>query len=472
MMTGREEEQSRLRKAYESEHSEFVVVYGRRRVGKTFLVRESFNYKFTFQHTGLAGKSTRQQLHSFQLSLRSQGFGRAPLPANWLEAFDMLAGLVSLSRAKKKVVFIDEMPWMDAPKSSFLPALEQFWNGFASARKDVLLIVCGSATSWITRKLLRNRQGLHNRVTCRIHLQPFTLHECECYARQQRLGMSRHQLMEGYMALGGIPYYWSLLDREKSLALNIDRLFFSRGGELRGEYAELYASLFHHPEKYLAVIEALGRRKAGLSRAEIVRESGLPENGKLTEVLDDLESCGFIRKYGHIGMKAKNALFQLTDCYTLFYFQFIDGNTVNDEHFWSKSIDTGAYNSWCGLAFERVCLLHSRQIKTRLGVAGVISSEYAWWAAGEDGKRGAQADLLIDRSDGVINLCEMKFTKTPYKISAADDAAMRNRQACFVEDTRTRKAVHLTLVSAQGVERNAYSDEVQAIIVGDDLFTE
>ena len=471
MLIGREEERQRLLKAYESDHSEFVVVYGRRRVGKTF-IRETFNYKFTFQHVGLAKKNTRQQLQNFQMSLRSQGNKRAPQPANWLEAFDMLAGLVSMSRAKKKIVFIDEMPWMDAPKSSFLSALEHFWNGFASARRDVLLIVCGSAASWMTRKLLKNKQGLHNRVTCRIHLQPFTLYECECYARQQRLGMNRRQLMEAYMAFGGIPYYWSLLDREKSLALNIDRLFFSKEGELRGEYAELYASLFQHPEKYLSVIETLGKKKMGLSRAEIVQESRLPENGKLTEVLEDLESCGFIRRYNHIGMKTKGALFQLTDCYTLFYFHFIADNPVNDEHFWSKNLDTGVYNNWCGLAFERVCLLHSRQIKAKLGVSGVISSEYAWWTANEDGKKGAQIDLLIDRNDGIINLCEMKYTKTPYKIDAGDDAAMRNKQMRFKEETHTGKAIHLTLVSAQGVARNAFSDEIQALILGDDLFAE
>ena len=364
------------------------------------------------------------------------------------------------------------MPWMDAPKSSFLSALEHFWNGFASARKDVLLIVCGSATSWITRKLLKNKQGLHNRVTSRIHLQPFTLYECERYAQQRHLGMNRRQLIEGYMALGGIPYYWSLLDREKSLALNIDRLFFSKGGELREEYNELYASLFKHPEKYLSVIEALGKKKMGLSRAEIVQESRVPDNGKLTEILEDLESCGFIRKYNHIGMKTKGALFQLIDCYTLFYFQFIATNPINDEHFWSKSIDTGEYNNWCGLAFERVCLLHSRQIKARLGIGGVISSEYAWWVDNEDGKRGAQIDLLIDRNDGVINLCEMKYTKAPFRIDASYEANMLNKRSRFIETTHTQKAVHLTMVNSQGLERNSYSDEIQSQVTGDDLFIE
>lgn len=472
MMIGRIDEQRRLREAFESEYSEFVAVYGRRRVGKTFLVREQFHYKFTFQHTGLARKSTREQLQSFQLSLRRQGYTKAPLPGNWIEAFDMLKDLIEWSKDRRKVVFIDEMPWMDAPRSSFLPALENFWNSFASARKDVVLIACGSATSWIVRKLLKNKRGLHNRITYRIHLQPFTLNECEQYAKQRKLGMSRLQLMEGYMALGGIPYYWSLLDKSKSLAQNIDRLFFSKDGELKGEYYELYASLFNHPEKYVAVIETLGKKRSGLSREEIIKEGKLESNGKLSEILEDLENCGFIRKYNMIGMKSKGALYQLIDCYTLFYFRFIQDNNSNDEHFWSKSIGTGEYNSWCGLAFERLCLLHSRQIKTKLGISGIISSEYAWWTDQKDGKRGAQIDLLIDRNDGVINLCEMKYTKVPFQIDASYEANLLNKRARFIEATQTRKAVHITMVSSQGLERNAYADEIQSEVSGGDLFAE
>lgn len=471
-MIGRIDEQRRLREAFESEYSEFVAVYGRRRVGKTFLVREQFHYKFTFQHTGLARKSTREQLQSFQLSLRRQGYTKAPLPGNWIEAFDMLKDLIEWSKDRRKVVFIDEMPWMDAPRSSFLPALENFWNSFASARKDVVLIACGSATSWIVRKLLKNKRGLHNRITYRIHLQPFTLNECEQYAKQRKLGMSRLQLMEGYMALGGIPYYWSLLDKSKSLAQNIDRLFFSKDGELKGEYYELYASLFNHPEKYVAVIETLGKKRSGLSREEIIKEGKLESNGKLSEILEDLKNCGFIRKYNMIGMKSKGALYQLIDCYTLFYFRFIQNNNSNDEHFWSKSIGTGEYNSWCGLAFERLCLLHSRQIKTKLGISGIISSEYAWWTDQKDGKRGAQIDLLIDRNDGVINLCEMKYTKVPFQIDANYEANLLNKRARFIEATQTRKAVHITMVSSQGLERNAYADEIQSEVSGGDLFTE
>ena len=472
MLIGRKEEQRKLREAYNSEYSEFVVVYGRRRVGKTFLIREQFHYKFTFAHTGLAKRNTREQLQNFQSSLRRQGYEKAPLPANWLEAFDMLAELIERSKDKRKVVFIDEMPWMDAPRSSFLPALEHFWNGFVSARKDVVLIACGSATSWIIKKLLKNKEGLHNRLTYRIHLQPFTLHECEQYARQRKLGMNRKQLLEGYMALGGVAYYWSLLDKAKSLALNIDSLFFSKDGELREEYNELYASLFNHPDRYLSIIEALGKKKTGMTRGEIVHETKLTDNGKLSDMLEDIENCGFIRKYNTIGKKNKGALFQLIDSYTLFYFKFVRDNLVNDEHFWSKSIDTPSYFNWCGLAFERVCLLHSRQIKAKLGVAGIISSEYAWWVEGNAEESGAQIDLLIDRNDGVINLCEMKYTNTPFKIDATYDTVLQNKRARFIKTTQTQKAVHLTMVSSQGLVRNAFSDEIQSQVTGNDLFIE
>lgn len=472
MLIGRIEEQLKLREAYESEYSEFVVVYGRRRVGKTFLIREQFNYKFTFAHTGLAKKNTRAQLQNFQSSLRRQGYEKAPLPGNWLEAFDMLKELVERSKDKRKVVFIDEMPWMDAPRSSFLTALENFWNGFASARKDVVLIACGSATSWIVKKLLKNKKGLHNRLTYRIHLQPFTLYECEQYARLRKLEMNRKQLMEAYMALGGVAYYWSLLDKTKSLALNMDELFFSRDGELREEYEELYASLYNHPDKYLTIIETLGKKKSGMTRAELVAETGLVDNGKLSEMLRDLENCGFIRKYQVIGKKSKGAVFQLVDSYTLFYFRFVRGNSINDEHFWSKSLETPAYYNWCGLAFERVCLLHSRQIKDKLGVAGIISNEYAWWIEGDEEHSGAQIDLLIDRNDGVINLCEMKYTNSPFKIDATYAASLQNKKTRFVEATETQKAIHITMISSQGIVRNAYSDEIQCQVTGNDLFRE
>lgn len=470
MLIGRINEQKRLKKALLSDESEFVAVYGRRRVGKTYLIRETFGYQFTFSHIGLAKKNTREQLKNFQSSLRKQGLPKAVLPKNWFEAFDLLETLVKQSKDKKKVIFIDELPWMDSPKSGFVTAIEHFWNSFASARKDIVFIVCGSATSWIIKKILKNKGGLHNRITIRIHLNQFTLNECEQYAQTLRLGMTHRQLMECYMVMGGVPYYWSLLDSEKSLAQNIDYLFFSKYGELRNEFSELYASLFKNPEKYISIIEALGQKKVGMTREEIVKEGKIPYNGNVSVLLDELESCGFIRKYTTIGHKNKNAVFQLIDQYTLFYYKFIHNNPVNDPQFWSKSLDKPIYNNWCGLAFERLCLLHSRQIKEALGVAGVISSEYAWRIDGNKEEKGAQIDLLIDRGDDVINLCEMKFTKRPFKIDSAYDEILKNKLSRFIDSTKTRKAVRITMITSNPLVQNSYASDLPNQITAEELF--
>ena len=470
MLIGRHKEQHQLLAAANSQYSEFVAVYGRRRVGKTFLVRETFNYKFTFYHTGLARKNTREQLQSFHLALRRQGLTKAPQPSNWLEAFDMLETLIENSSDKKKVIFIDEMPWMDAPRSHFLTALEQFWNGFATARRDVLLIVCGSATSWIINKIVRNHGGLHNRLTQRVFLRPFTLAECEEYVQHFGLGMTRRQILEGYMILGGIPYYWSLLDKGLSLAQNIDALFFGRHAILLHEYDELYASLFNRPQPYTSVIEALGTKKVGMTRQQLVGASQLPDNGHLTTILAELEYCGFIRRYNCIGMKTRQAIYQLIDNFTLFYFKFMHENKGNDKHYWSKIIDKPLYYAWSGLAFERVCLLHSEAIKAKLGITGVLTDEYSWHKDGTANQAGAQIDLVIDRNDGVINLCEIKFSKVPFSINKEYDAALQRKKAIFCESTRTTKAVHLTMITDQGLVDNPYARDIHSQVSEDDLF--
>jgi uncharacterized protein len=468
MMIGRIEERQKLLKANASEYSQFITVYGRRRVGKTFFVRETFDYTFTFQHSGLAKTPLKGQLKAWQSSLKYSGF-KAKCPKTWLEAFDQLKDLILLSTDKRKVVFIDEMPWMDTPRSGFIPALEHFWNGWASARKDITLIVCGSATSWIINKLIRNKAGLRGRVTTKIRIQPFTLAECEAFAKNASLGMTRSQIAECAMIMGGIPYYWTFLDREYSLAQNIDNLFFSADGDLVNEYDELYTSLFKSPEPYMKIVTALGKRKMGLSREEIISE-GFDDNGKLSTMLDDLEQCGFIRKYSTFGYKSNNAIYQLIDSYTLFYFKFIKENGSGDERFWSHNQGTPLYYNWCGLAFERLCFLHTNQIKQALGITGVVSNICAWRSFPDDEHPGCQIDMLIDRNDNVIDICEMKFTKEPFRLSSEAYEEIRRRQTRFIEITGTAKAVHLVLISANGTDRNGYLSEFQKILDLDTLF--
>ena len=471
MIIGRKEEQQILHSAVQSENSEFVAVYGRRRVGKTYLIRETFGYKFTFQHTGLAKGNTKEQLFSFAISLCDAGYDDCPIPKSWLEAFSLLSAYLKNSADEKKIVFLDELPWMDTPRSNFISAFEHFWNGWASARKDIVLIICGSATSWIINKVINDHGGLHNRVTKQIALQPFTLKECEMFAQSKGLEMSRYQLAECYMVFGGIPYYWSLLEKGLSLAQNIDKIIFAKNGKLSNEFNQLYASLFKSPEQYIDIVTALGKKKVGMTREEIIAATDKYSNGALSKVLDELEYCGFIRKYNGFDKKSKQAIYQLIDNYTLFYFKFIQQNENNDEHFWSASIDSAMHRAWSGLAFERLCMAHTQQIKAALGIAGVLSNVYSWRKEADETSDGAQIDLLIDRKDQVINLCEMKYSLSEYAIDAEYEQKLRNKKSVFIDTTNTRKAVHLTMVTTFGIKANAHSGIVQNEITLEDLFS-
>ena len=472
-MVGRKEESRRLLAAHASEYSEFVAVYGRRRVGKTFLVRETFGYSFTFQHSGVANGTMAEQLHQFRTSVMEQGYEDCPRLANWFEAFDALKHVISKSSAAKKTVFIDELPYMDVVGSRLIPALEHFWNSWASARKDVLLIICGSATSWVLNNVVHSRGGLHGRVTERIRLQPFTLAECREYAVSLGLEMTDYQIAEMYMVLGGIPYYWKYLDRSLSPAQNIDEMFFAGTDKLENEFYELYSSLFKKKDAYMRIVSVLGARKAGMIRSEIAAGAKVSNSGTLTRYLQELEQCGFIRKYVLPGRKVKGAIYQLMDNFTLFHFKFIANNPKHDRHFWTSSLDSPFHVAWEGLAFERLCLWHVEQIKRALQIGGVLTNSYAWrHVADAPDDEGAQIDLLIDRNDGIVNICEMKFCADEYALTAEDAAAMRRKKAVFKRETATRKAIHVTYVTTFGLKRNAYANDVQSEVSLKDLFRE
>ena len=469
-MIGRTKEIEELIRLYESDESEFVAVYGRRRVGKTYLVRETFSDRFAFHHTGLPNATKHQQLVHFKESLAAAG-ARVKTPRNWFEAFRVLREVVARSAFRRKVVFIDELPWMDTAKSDFLMALETFWNEWASARKDIVLIVCGSAAAWMVKNLFRNRGGLHNRVTARICLQPFTLGECEMFAAERGLGMSRADIAECYMALGGIPYYWRYLARGMSLAQNLDRLCFAVDAPLKGEFDELYSSLFRDAISYKKVVAALAKKKIGMTRLELIEALDISTTGRLSEILKTLEASGFIRSYRSYGAKKKNAIYQLTDPFTLFHFRFLETPST-DEHFWSSTLSSPAQAAWRGLAFERLCLLHLPQVRRALGVGSIHVEAYGWSFKGDETyPDGVQIDLVLERADNVINICEMKYSATVYAIDKAYDSALGRKIATFAGVTGTRKAIHLTLVTANGLLRNQYSGRVQSEVVLADLFT-
>ncbi|MDY6322104.1 MAG: ATP-binding protein [Succinivibrio sp.] len=467
---GRKREQKILEGCLRSGRPEFIAVYGRRRVGKTYLVREYFNNNFAFYTSGASDLNMKGQLRLFYESLLKYGWKEKKIPKDWFEAFRMLQKLLESSVAHRDpatgrlVVFLDELPWMDTRRSNFKSALDFFWNTWGSAREDLALIVCGSATSWIIDNLLESTGGLYKRVTRQIRLNPFTLYECEQLFATNEIALTRQQIIQSYMVFGGIPYYLNYFDRRLSLAQNIDVICFQDNGPLKYEFSNLYASLFRNSKKHMSIIKKLASLNRGLTRTELTCQQDISDGEGLTDALSELEQCGFIRKYHDVTKNNTAWRYQVIDPFTLFYLRFLEPGKILS---WIAHVGTPAFYSWCGHAFELVCLIHIPQLKEALGISGVETEEYSWC---NNKSQGAQIDLVIDRKDGVANLCEMKFSAQPYQIDAAYEKQLLAKIEAFRTQTGSKKALHLTLVSASGLIRNARANCVISEIDGDDLF--
>ena len=468
---GRKTEIKELTDYYNSGRPELVILYGRRRVGKTFLVREYFKNKFAFSFTGSINTSNKTNLSNFDRAIVKYGGNVSAASTNWSDAFHTLTDLLSQSPGERKIVFIDEMPWLDTARSGFLSAFDYFWNSFASSDPDILFIGCGSATSWITKKIFRNRGGLHNRVTGRIHLSPFTISECEEFFKSRGVVIDRYQLAECYMIFGGIPYYLDLFQKGLSLPQNVDRLCFSNNAPLQYEYDELFMSLYKNPDRHIAIVEALASKYSGLKRNEISELAKLSPNGRLTETLDELEQCGFIDVDNEASKnQRKNGCYYiLNDPFVLFFIRYMKNRRSKDEHFWAGNVDEGGRNAWRGYAFEQLCRIHLRQVKKALGISGVSTVTASWRS--KTSKPGAQIDLVIRRKDGVTNLCEMKYTKTPFEITESYANALRNKQIAFCAETGIQNGIHLTMITTFGITRDkGYISSIQSEVTLDDLF--
>jgi len=466
---GRRHERRILSRCESSGKPEFVAVYGRRRVGKTFLIVEHFNNKFTFSTTGVSNGSKKEQIMAFHESLCEYFKGDVPVPKNWFEAFRLLRDQLEKDpTSAKKVLFIDELPWFDTQKSGFLKALEHFWNAFASRRPDILLIVCGSAASWMIKNLINNYGGLHNRVTERIVIEPFCLSECEEFYRSRGIAFNRQQIAEAYMILGGIPYYMDAMDSMLGLIQNIDLLLFVKNAKLKGEFDRLYQSLFRYADNHIHVVETLAKHTEGLTRMELSVASGISNGGGLTKVLAELEASGLIDRDYDYCKKMSGEYYKLVDFYSLFYFKYLKGKKRIDPHFWTNYLTDPAHRTWCGYAFERLATAHIMQIKQRLGISGVITETYAFRSKKK--KDGAQIDLVIDRKDDTINLCECKFSNRLFELSDKDIQDFERKRSVFLEETKTRKSIHQTLITTNGLIHNANRNYIQSEIVLDDLF--
>lgn len=472
-LIGRKAERAILQEALLSNEAEMVSVIGRRRVGKTFLITSTYKAQTVFEITGVQNASRQLQLRNFRDVLAEYAESNLPLaiPIDWLAAFQSLKQyLKPLLGAEKKVVFFDELPWLDTHKSGFLQAFAYFWNSWAS-RQNLVVVICGSAASWMIQKVVRDKGGLHNRITKRIHLKPFTLAETETYLKSRHINFDRYQLLHIYMAMGGIPHYLKELKGGKSAAQNIDVICFSETGLLKDEFSNLFAALFKNSAKHIEVIRSLAKKQQGMTRNDIVKSTKFTSGASLSRVLEELEQSGFINAYFPFGAKKNDVIYRLTDEYSLFYLQFMETKRNETNGIWKHLSQTQAYKSWSGYAFESICLKHLPQIKKALNIGGVYSLATTFYKKGTKTEKGTQIDLVLDRNDHVVNLFEIKFYKQSMHLSKSYATTLREKMAIFRTATKTKKQLFWTVITTFGLLHNEHSlGLIDTVLEMDDLF--
>ncbi|SDB56667.1 ATP-binding protein [Butyrivibrio sp. INlla16] len=482
---GRKYEIRKLNELYDSKSAELVALYGRRRVGKTYLIDEVFEDRICFRHSGLSPaddeeeteskrkSKMKEQLDHFYRSLIEYGSKAEKAPKSWLEAFYMLEDLLAekYDKSQRVLVFIDEIQWLDTPRANFITGFEAFWNGWACHRKNVMVIVCGSSSSWILDNMINNHGGLYGRVTYERKLRPFSLHECEKFFESKSVIMSRYDMIQAYMMVGGIPYYLNYFEKELSLPQNIDRIFFSKDAALKDEYDRLFSSLFTNADAMKSIIEAISTKRRGLSRKELTDYVGITDGGDLSKQLKALINGDFITEYWSFGNE-KETLYKLTDPFCNFYLEFMKKTRSAGRKNWINIEKSPKVRTWKGYAYENVCWNHIDQIKLALGISGVVTTESLWSKRGSEDAEGTQIDLIISRNDNVVNMCEIKFYSDEFDVDKEYHLVLERRKKLLQGMIPKRAAIHSTLITTFGIKRSGYFGDFVNVISMDDLFVE
>lgn len=452
---GRSEELKTLSSLMVSEKSEFLAIYGRRRIGKTYLINQFFKENpYYLEFTGTNLSSPKQQIQNFKHKLESifQFKVKEPIP-NWSLAFLQLEKKISkLSTKHKKIIFFDELPWFASKKSGFMPALDYFWNSFLSKRNDIILIVCGSAASWMIKNIVNNKGGLHNRLTKQIHLKPFTLSETQKYLHYNKIDLTNSQILEIFMATGGVPHYLNYVKKGQSSVQFINEQFFHPNGELRLEFTRLFQSLFDNYELHMKIVNFLSTHPFGKTQSDILAKLNLKSGGTFSKTLDELEKSGFIIFTPQLNQKKKDGVYRIFDEYCLFYLQWVSPlkSHIIDKLFWQKQFGKPKYNSWAGFAFECICLKHSSQIIKALGISGLTVQSYSFH------NQKTQIDLILDRSDRTMNLCEIKYYNSVYKMPSDEASKISNRKNILTDNIKKNRQIFVTLITPEKSEKNKY----------------
>ncbi len=471
-MTGRAQQIAAMTDALQVQRSSFIALTGRRRVGKTYLIEQVYQNYFCLKVTGIQGAGTQEQINNFmQKLMEAAQLTLIGQPANWQQVFILLKAYLSkLPKRKKQVIFLDELPWMSTNKSGFLQMLAHLWNDYLSKEKHFILVVCGSATSWITQKIVNDKGGLHNRLTEIIQLQPFTLSETKAFLQTKKIHLTNPAIAELYMALGGIPYYLEKIRKGESVSAALERLCFSEAATFKNEYDNLYKALFDHPENHEAVVAALATVKNGLTREAIINKAKIAAGGPFTRTISDLIISGFVTEELPFGKVKRGSVYRLVDEFSIFYHRFMKNYKKTVKGYWQQQAGTQSYKIWTGYAFENICMKHTDAIKKALGIQNVFTTTASFQHKAGNLAAGFQIDFIIDRNDQTINLCECKFYNAPFEIDKKYSAQLQLRKELFKTATGSRKTIFNTIITNQKMVQNMHSlDSIDNALTIDDF---
>ena len=484
MIIGRVSEQKQLRRLLQSREAEFLAVYGRRRIGKTYLIQQYFSKaNCLFLHvTGIKNGSLRDQIAHVTEEISRTFFDGLPLqpPSSWQDLFTLLNNAIeSVSTKQKVVLFFDEFPWMVTRRGGLLSAIDHSWNRYLSINPRVRLIICGSSASWILKNIINNTGGLYNRVTARLNLEPFNLHETKAFLASRKIRLTEKQVTDLYMVTGGVPHYLKQIPLGKSVTQIIDTLCFQKDGVLFGEFDQLFASLFDDTADYVTLVKAIAKHRSGITQADLIRETKLPAGGRTVKRLSDLEACGFIQSDVPKGNRRKGKFYKLIDEYTLFYLQWIlplksSLQKRGNRSYFAAQKNTNRLHAWAGYAFEAICFKHLPQVELALDLdklAPLASSFRHQPTKQHPDISGTQIDLLFERSDDAVTLCEIKYTDKPFALDKKTVMALHQKQAVYETVTGTSRQVFTALISASGVKKSKYIDFLDGgVVTLSDLF--
>lgn len=468
----RKEEKKELEYSERSKKSELICVYGRRRVGKTFLVEQTFR-EFAFRAVGLEKGTAKQQLKSFGQRLIEYGDNIKSTPKDWFEAFSRLDKVLSKESVRrspngKKIVFLDEFPWFATKRSDFLVSFEDFWNRRGTLDGDIVFIICGSATSWIIKNVIKNTGNMFQRVTRKIYIEPFTLAETEAFFNDREFGWSREQIAECQMMLGGLPFFFDLMNTSHSLTQNINRLLFDKVALYRDETKRLLEATLSESPVYGQILSKLAFATYGIKKSKLQEETGA-SNGTYSRAIQDLVDCGYIIEYKKKYEEYNPLYVQLMDPFLLFHYHYLSKDKqINSYEDMISNI--GRFDNWRGRAFEILCFNNTHSIKSTLGISGVKTECYSWYNSEDDKNERVQIDMVIERADKITNLCEIKYTNEPFEIDASYEQQLIRKRDVFKKKTGTSQELKIVMISAKGLSGKAHTSYISDIITLDDLF--